>query len=255
MTSPHPQAVGSLGGEACGWVERELDIRLWWWQRLVMARFLEVDTTGALVWLTAVLSTPRQVGKSWLLRALALWRLHQAGRFGEEQTVLHIAQGLGASREVQRNARLWAKSRKHLGYGSREQNGAQEVSTPDGSRWLVRDQRAAYSYSVSMALVDEAWGVEPNNVNEGLFPTLAQRVQPAAAAGVDGEFVDDAADAGAAGGRLGGVVCSGEDPVGGVVGAGVGGSVGGGGQVGGAAVVAAAGGPGVGCAGAGGGGW
>ena len=44
---------------------------------------------GALVWETAVLSMARQLGKSWLLRELVLWRIHQGDRFGEPQDVLH----------------------------------------------------------------------------------------------------------------------------------------------------------------------
>lgn len=153
-------------------------MRLRWWQRLVLARVLEVDADESLVWLSVLLSTPRQVGKSWLLRALAMWRIHQRGRFGEEQTVMHISRGLSASREVQRAARVWARTRKADGYGAREQNGAQEVSCPDGSRWLIRDQDGVYSYSASLALVDEAWGVDPAHIDEGLEPTLPERAGP-----------------------------------------------------------------------------
>jgi hypothetical protein len=153
-------------------------MRLVWWQRLVLARLLEVDSQGRLVWLSAVLSMPRQVGKSWLLRALAMWRIHQTARFGEEQTVMHISRGLSASREVQRAARMWARERKPSGYNSREQNGAQEVSTPDGSRWLIRDMNGAYGFSASLAIVDEAWGVDVGHVEEGLEPTLPQRSNP-----------------------------------------------------------------------------
>ena len=43
------------------------------------------DADGRLCWETIVLSTSRQVGKSWLLRDLCLWRMHQAARFGEPQ--------------------------------------------------------------------------------------------------------------------------------------------------------------------------
>jgi hypothetical protein len=178
MTVPHPQAAGSLVSECAGWARRELEIELRWWQRLVLARLLEVDALGNLLWLTAVLSMPRQVGKSWLLRVLAMWRIHQRAHFGEEQTVMHISRGLSASREVQRAARVWARGRKADGYGAREQNGAQEVSTPDGSRWLIRDQDGVYSFSASLAIVDEAWGVDAAYVDEGLEPTLPERKQP-----------------------------------------------------------------------------
>jgi hypothetical protein len=178
MTVPHPAVVHSLGPECVQWCADNLGMRMRWWQRLVLGRVLEVDAAGRLVWLNVVLSMPRQVGKSWLLRGLAMWRLHQAARFGEEQTVMHIANGLSASREVQRQSRLWARARREQGYNAREQNGAQEVSTPDGSRWLIRPQDGAYSFSAGLAIVDEAWGVAASHVNEGLEPTLPERVCP-----------------------------------------------------------------------------
>src|SRR5262245_40001772 len=68
MTVPHPRAVGSLGEEFCAWSLERSGRSLRWWQQLVAVRLLEVDDAGALVWETAVVSTARQVGKSWLLR-------------------------------------------------------------------------------------------------------------------------------------------------------------------------------------------
>ena len=64
---------------------------------------------GTLVWPWWIVSTARQVGKSWLLRELLLWRIHQADRFGEPQLVLHTGKDLPVCREVQRPARAWAR--------------------------------------------------------------------------------------------------------------------------------------------------
>jgi hypothetical protein len=175
MSGPHPDAVGSYGGEAIAWVEEYAGITLRWWQRLVIVRALEHDAAGGLVWLEVDLSTPRQVGKSWTLRAVASWRIHAAERFGEPQLVLHTGKDLPSCKEVMRPARAWARG---LGYRVREQNGNEEIATPDGSRWIVRGKTSVYSYSVSVGLVDEAWGVAPEIVEDGVEPTMSDRFDP-----------------------------------------------------------------------------
>ena len=53
-----------------------------WWQQVVAYRLLEHDDQGGLVWRNALVTLARQVGKSWLVRALILWRMQQGERFG-----------------------------------------------------------------------------------------------------------------------------------------------------------------------------
>ena len=131
-----------------------------WWQRLVATRLLEVDKRGELVWETVVWTMARQLGKSWLLRELLLWRIHQGERFGEPQDVMHTGKDVAVTKEVQRPARTWAKARPH-DYKVREVNGQEEIEyLPDGSRWMLRAKEAVYGYSVSCAAADEAWKVE-----------------------------------------------------------------------------------------------
>jgi hypothetical protein len=175
MTAPHPEAVGSYWTEAATWLDVEAGLRLRWWQQLLMARALEHDSSGRLLWLTVLVSTPRQVGKSVALRAAATWRMHQAERFGEEQLVLHTGKDLPVCNEVQRAARIWARGRP--GYVVREQNGNEEVGYGD-SRWLVRGRYSVYGYAVSMGLVDEAWGVLAEVVDDGIEPTMGDRTDP-----------------------------------------------------------------------------
>jgi len=178
MTVPHPRATGSLGAEFCAWAEAREHRPLRWWQQLVATRLLEVDRDGRLVWETATMSTARQVGKSWLLRELCLWRMHQRERFGEPQDVLHTGKDMAVCLEVQRPARVWAKGRKN-DYRVREANGQVEIELlEDGSRWLLRAKEAVYGYSVALAVVDEAWKVRAGSVDEGLTPTMAEREQP-----------------------------------------------------------------------------
>lgn len=178
MTVPHPRAAGSLGDEFCAFAEARAGGELRWWQRLAAARLLEVDTDGRLCWEAAVISTARQVGKSWLLRELLLWRIHQAERFGEPQDVLHTGKDVAVCKEVQRPARLWAKARRDA-YKVREVNGQEEIEHVEtGSRWMLRAKEAVYGYSVSLGAVDEAWRVRASAVDEGLTPTMAEREQP-----------------------------------------------------------------------------
>jgi hypothetical protein len=177
MTVPHPAAGGSLGEEFIGWAEARSERRLRWWQRLVATRLLETDADGRLVWETLLLTMARQLGKSWLLRELLLWRMHQTPRFGEPQDVLHTGKDLQVVKEVMRPALPWASHRP--GYKvSRGAGDTQIEWLEHRSRWLLRAKTAVYGYSVSIGAVDEAWKVKPEIVDEGLAPTMVEREQP-----------------------------------------------------------------------------
>jgi hypothetical protein len=178
MTVPHPRAVASLAPEFIRMAEKRTGRKLRWWQRLVATRLLEVDQDERLLWETLVLSMARQLGKSWLLRELCLWRIHQGERFGEPQDCLHTGKDLAVCKEVQRPARVWAKARPSV-YKVREVNGQEEIELlEDGSRWMLRAKEAVYGYSVSLGAADEAWKVRASSVEEGLTPTMVEREQP-----------------------------------------------------------------------------
>jgi hypothetical protein len=177
MTVPHPRAAGSIGPAFIAWAEERTGRPLRWWQRLVATRLLETDVDGRLVWETLILSMARQLGKSWLLRELLLWRMHQGDRFGEPQDVLHTGKYLQVCKEVLRPALFWADDQP--GYKVGRAAGEQYIERlEDHSRWLLRARGAVYGYSVSVAAVDEAWKVKPEIVDEGLAPTMVEREQP-----------------------------------------------------------------------------
>lgn len=177
MSVPHARAVGSLGPEFVKWAESRSGRKLRWWQRLAATRILEVDVEGRLVWEVVILSVARQLGKSWLLRELNLWRMHQAERFGEPQDVLHTGNLLPVCMEVQRPARQWAK--QFADYKVVEANGKEKIERVEcGSRWMVFAKTGVYGWSASLAAVDEAWDVKLAVVEEGLEPTMAEREQP-----------------------------------------------------------------------------
>ena len=178
MSAPHPAAVDTLGPQFCDWTHGRSGRPLRWWQRLVGYRLLEVDANGRLVWDALILTLSRQLGKSWLLRELLLWRMHMGDHFGEPQLVLHTGRDLAVCKEVQRAARIWAKGLPGV-YKVREVNGQEEIERlADGSRWMLRAKSAVYGYSASLAGVDEAWKVEELAVEEGLVPTMIEREQP-----------------------------------------------------------------------------
>src|SRR5262245_29011328 len=177
MTVPHPRAAGSLGREFVRWAEARSGVELRWWQRLVATRLLEIDAAGCLVWDAMVLSMARQLGKSWLLRELLLWRIHQAERFGVPQDVLHTGKDLAVCKEVQRPARLWAKARPGE-FKVREVNGQEAIEhLEDGSRWMLKAKDAPYGLAVSVAAVAAAWNVRATQLEEGVVPTMVERNQ------------------------------------------------------------------------------
>jgi hypothetical protein len=175
MTVPHPAAVGSLGADFVKWSDARTGGKLRWWQRLAATRMLEVDDQGLLVWDGALLSMARQLGKSWLLRELCLWRIEQGGRWGEPQDVLHTGKDLAVCIEVQRTARIWARPRAD--YQVREASGREAIEYLPGlgGRWILKAKGAPYGYTISSAVVDEAWNVEANHIEEGVAPTMVER--------------------------------------------------------------------------------
>ena len=176
MTHPHPRAVDSLGAELCAYAQRRSGKPLRWHQRLQVVRLLEVDDAGLLVWDAALLSMARRLGKSWVLRELAMWRLEQGDRFDEPQDIMHTGKDVAVCKEAQRPARIWAKAHPDV-YKVREVNGQEEIERlADGSRWMLRAKESVYGYAASLAIVDEAWAVTPATIDEGLVPTMAERV-------------------------------------------------------------------------------
>jgi hypothetical protein len=176
MTVPHPAAVGSLGKEFIRSARARAGGELRWWQRLVATRLLEVDDQDRLVWDVMLLTMARQCGKSWLLRELVLWRMHQHERFGEPQHVLHTGKDLQVCKWVIEPALRWADEQP--GYKTSRAAGEQSIELVDvGSRWVLRARGAVVGHSVSVAAVDEAWKVGREVVAD-LTPVLVEREQP-----------------------------------------------------------------------------
>lgn len=178
MSGPHPRAVGSYGPEAIEWAKRELGVTLRWWQQLSLVRRLEHDADGALVWRQVVESAPRRSGKSVGMRVTAQWRIGHADLLGEVQEVMLTSKDLQVAREIMRPAWAWVLGGRGEGWDCRRANGGEEVEAPDGSRWLVRAGDATYGYSPGLGMADEAWGIKPGIITDGLEPALLERCSP-----------------------------------------------------------------------------
>jgi hypothetical protein len=174
MSAPHPDAVGSYGELVEAWSLERRGRRLRWWQRLYARRLLEHDADGRLVWVTAILTVARQVGKTYVLGDLCGWRLHAGERLGAEQLVLSTGKDVAVVREMQRPHRLAAKRDRET-YHVREVNGQEEIEIfEDGSRWMVRAKEGVYGITATMATVDEAWKVLASVVDDGIEPTTVE---------------------------------------------------------------------------------
>lgn len=180
MTAPHPDAAGSFGQDAIDWALDNFGIDYRWWQKLALMRELEHDVDGNLVWLTVIRSTARRAGKSVLLRGKGGWRLHQAGRFGKVQEVLHTGQNLPICRKIFRPVQDWADRRKKAGegYEAKRGSGDIEVRHPDDSVWALRSLLSIYGYGGSLAMVDEGWDVPPDVIDDGLTATTLEEPSP-----------------------------------------------------------------------------
>jgi hypothetical protein len=175
MSESHSDAVGSLAGEWCVWLDREFGFTPRPWQRMVLDRALEVDASGKFVWRNVVVSTSRQSGKSWLIKALAVARAAHADKFGEPQECLHVANNLMASRRILMSAGRWAMD---SGLELRRAQGQERVVWPDGSHWSLSSESAIYGNSASLGICDECWDISLEVVESALVPTLVERVQP-----------------------------------------------------------------------------
>ena len=178
-TAAPSRVLGSWGAEAAEWLERTIGLELRGWQRYALERALEYDEAGRLVWPTVIITVGRQSGKSVLSRAVCLWRMHNAERFGEPQTVLHVANKRETAMEVMRPAGMWAQDvygKTAVKWG----NTSSGIFLPSGDRWIIHaaNDSAGVGYSVSMVFVDEAWKVKREVVDDSLAPTMAEREQP-----------------------------------------------------------------------------
>lgn len=182
FTPRHPNAVGSLGPAWVAWAEANIrpaktrrPLRLRPWQRYVLERALEVDSAGELCWRTVAVSTGRQLGKSWIMIALALARMAHAERFEEQQRIVHTAAKLRQAWRIHSQVWPWAESSGY--HVSRAVDSAAVTAPEDGSAWLISSLAAVWGETATTVFADELWNVEPQVIEDGIEPTLLDPVQ------------------------------------------------------------------------------
>jgi len=180
--TPTPADVtGSYGPRAAAWAIDALETTLLPWQDWALGRILEHRADGSLRWRIVVLTVARQSGKSYLGRVGCGWRASQGHDvFGERQLVLSTANKQATAREIWQEA-AYTLIAHDPNARIRMALGSEEIRFLDsGGRWIVQaaTPNLAVGLSVSHGLVDEAWNVSREAVEQGLVPTMLQRASP-----------------------------------------------------------------------------
>jgi hypothetical protein len=124
----------------------------------------------------ALASCSRQVGKSYVVRTVSLFRMLHPELFGGvPQLVLSSATTQKLASEVQRPAKVWAASQGWKVYGSAAYAG---IHGPGECRWLVSPVAATHGYTVNLAVLDEAWGLNAQHVRDHVEPTQLRAAHP-----------------------------------------------------------------------------
>jgi hypothetical protein len=149
------------------------------WQRDVLEVALEVDEAGELVYREVVLVVPRQAGKTVLLLALIVWR---ALMFGRPQVSWSTMQTRNHARSkfvdewipILKGTEVAELFRERLALGSEAllwSNGSiHSIGAPT--------KEAGHGGSIDQALVDEAFALTDDRLEQGLKPTQITRWSP-----------------------------------------------------------------------------
>jgi hypothetical protein len=177
-TAPRGDSEGTHGPAAAVWLREVYGMTLRPWQAYALDRALEYDKDG-LIWASVIITVGRQSGKSWLSRAVCMWRLHNAELFGEPQTIIHVANKRETAMEVIRPAMQWAVE-TYGNKAARWGNTMAGINLPTGDRWIIHaaNESAGVGYSAGMVFADEAWKIERRVIEDSLAPTMAERNQP-----------------------------------------------------------------------------
>lgn len=180
LTVPSSKARGSYGPAFLEWASKVGGRTFRWWQQLTATLILAHDVDGRLVHRVVVPTSPRQVGKTYLVCWLAMWRItFGADLFGEPQLVVMISKDLPTAKMTQAPMRRYAREHPDV-YEVRESGAECKIlHLPSGSEWVLRSESSGgYGHGVSLAIVDEAWSVKPQTVDLALGPTQMERSSP-----------------------------------------------------------------------------
>jgi hypothetical protein len=142
---------------------RAFDREPWDYQADILRQVVERDQAGRFTKSIAIVSMPRQNGKSTISTWIALWRLYCDP---DEQEIISVALDRAGAQIILGDARRII-SRSQVLYSCLDRHGLtrDEIRLKDGRRWMIRPSDAAYSrgYRPSMIAYDElGWAVDRN---------------------------------------------------------------------------------------------
>jgi len=174
LSPSHPDAVGSWGPAWGAWLSEQGLMDLKPWQQTVLDRGLEHRADGALCWRTCVVSLSRQLGKTFLIRALALCRAALVE--GRQDVILTADKALTAV-DAMLEAYEWADDE---GLRVLKSRGSEFIEWPDRSKWRIVSKLAVYGKSADLYLLDEAFAVSQETFESAIQPTMLARENPQA---------------------------------------------------------------------------
>jgi hypothetical protein len=176
-TPTHSGAV-SAATDIGDFAQAVLGVTLEPWQLHAVAGMTQ-QLGGQWVCRQSLVSVARQNGKTTLMSALIGWWLSTQGSArGRPQVVLSTAHKLDLAASLFKYLAPILEAK--LGAQVSRSYGRQELVMPDGSTWIVRaaTPQAGHGYSIDLCVVDEAWAVSEECVDEGFAPAQIARPNP-----------------------------------------------------------------------------
>lgn len=168
----------SAATEIGDFAQAVLGVTLEPWQLHVAAGMTQ-HIDGDWVCRSSLVSVARQNGKTTLMSALIGWWLSTQGTArGRPQVVLSTAHKLDLAASLFKYLAPILEAK--MGARVMRSYGRQELEMPDGSMWIVRaaTPQAGHGYSIDLVVVDEAWAVSEECVDEGFAPAQIARPNP-----------------------------------------------------------------------------
>lgn len=171
---------GTYGGEVAE-VMRLLGFEPMPWQAEVLDVALEHDDDGDLVYREVVLVVARQAGKTAMKLAVEAWRaLMAAERWGPQRTISTM-QTRNDSRKKFLDEELPMLKRPFGGlFEPRTATGAESLTWRTGSLHSIEapNKKAGHGKSIDQAMIDEAFALEDDSLEQGVAPTMITRRSP-----------------------------------------------------------------------------
>jgi len=167
-----------FGHRVASWAQRVMGVELMPWQVRALAGQLSTGADGRLMFRESLVSTARQNGKSIALQALVGWWLTEMPVItGRPQNVLSIANRLDRAEAI--HTQLAPHLENWFDGKARYANGQKAVLMADGSVWEVRAaSRHLHGGSYDLVVVDEAFDIAPEVLDEALRPAQIARPMP-----------------------------------------------------------------------------